>query len=56
MCGGLATQVEMVEPQAADQLQIARDLDLVLHVDGAKIEFVGVVGFGGLLFAKVTGT
>jgi hypothetical protein len=37
----------VIEAQAADDLQVAGDLDLVLDVDRAEIELVGVVGVAG---------
>ena len=52
-CLGGRAQVEPVEADAAE-LEVAGDLDLVLHIDGAEIEIVGVVGAVGVL-RNVTG-
>ena len=37
----------MVEAHAPDQLEVPRDLDLVLQIESTKIQFVGVVGCSG---------
>ena len=40
-------QVEPLEPDATDELQPARQFDLILNVDGRHIEIGLVPGIGG---------